>query len=189
MSKGLPPPERSLLALVRMGGAAEVRLCIMDSRAALCEGFVGGAALVSITMEVMGVLRVGAVLVEVMRVLDMVDMEVEDVDEEEEEVVAIVVDVLVVGEEDAVVDEDVGVSDGERVEVNETVETNPGLFAVFAVDVAPPLLIFGHSALTPDPPLKAEMTSPPGSCTFAQAELTAEEIACSPLAHDCEHGF
>ncbi|KAI9687911.1 MAG: hypothetical protein M1822_001993 [Bathelium mastoideum] len=191
MSNGLPPPERSLLSLVRMGGAEEVRLLTMDSREELCDGFMAGALLVSTVREDMDAVRRGAVLPRLMSVVEMADMEVVREDEE----------VVVSEEEDEVaedelveIDED-EVAEGARNEVNDTVETKPGPLAVFTVPVAPPLepedwlLTFGHNSLTPDPLRKAEMMSPPGSCKVAQACLTSEESACNALAQASEHGL
>ena len=116
-------------------------------------------------MEEMGVVIVEAVLMaEESRKL------LVKVEEEETEVVRPAVEVDGVEE-----------AEGDSVEVNETVETNEALPAVFAVPVACPLeavaaapalppddvvawsLILGHKSCTPCPFLKAEITSLPGS--------------------------
>ncbi|KAL9090296.1 MAG: hypothetical protein Q9165_005329 [Trypethelium subeluteriae] len=193
MSKGLPPPERSLLSLVRIGGAAEVRLLIIDSSEEDCKGLRAGAALVSMAIDDIAELIVGAVETDILLLEEV---------EEVEELVDKLVDEEVVVEVDEVEEELVeeGVVDGESVEVKDTVETNDGLFP--PAEVAPPAPppppfvvelwlppMLGHRAFTPSPFLKADMISPPGSWTLAQAESIFEVRSIKAFAHKSEHGF
>lgn len=170
-----------------------------------------GGTLVSMVKEDMEVVIMGATLVveESRKLLIDVELEVE-LALEGTVVMRLVdmADVEVDAEDVVVVVDGVEEVEGERVEVNDTVETNDGKPAVFAVPVAPPLdavaaapappppfevvawlLVLGHKACTPAPFLKVDIMSFPGNCAFAQACFTLEVSVCRELAHRLEHGF